>query len=592
VDSWWDDAAVTAAHRRAFLLVIATTALVVGGQLILSLTPYELHRTVTPLSRIVSVVSESIWLLAFVVLTLRQPTSEIWKLYLLWVAVGQVWLLDYLPVEPHGTVSVIVYILGDLWAAVFIHLVVAYPSGRLADRFDRRLVAVSYAVAIGYKIVTLLVGPEECVPACGNPIRILPSEAAWNLFRYSAILLVAVLLVASVFELWRHWRRAGVIGRRSLAPLLVAVPLWCVSVFAGYFADAFLDAWAQDLTHSVNPVSIVQDLYIPVAILIGAYRAQLARAKVAQLAVALGQGVEVGRLRDVLAGALRDPTLVLLFPAPTGDGFVDPSGRPATLPDGTDRTATRVEANGELLAVLVHDPGILEDDPGLLEAVGSVARLALANERLAAQVRAQLEDVRASRARIVDAADAERRRVERDLHDGAQQRLLALAMRLDQARSADALSPALLDEATTELRVAVAEVRDLSRGLHPPILTEAGLGPAIESLAERTPVPVVVDAGDGRFPPPIEAAAYYVVAESLTNVARYASASRVRVGVRAVDGRLEVTVRDDGRGGADAGRGSGLRGLADRVGALGGSIAVDSPPGRGTTITALFPLEA
>ena len=207
--------------------------------------------------------------------------------------------------------------------------------------------------------------------------------------------------------------------------------------------------------------------------------------------------------------------------------------------------------------MLIHDPAVLTEDPGLLEAVGSVARLALANERLAAQVRAQLEEVRASRARIVDAADAERRRVERDLHDGAQQRLLAVTLRLDQARASGELDPALLDEATAELRAAIGEVRDLSRGLHPTILAEAGLGAAIESLAERTPVPVVVEASDQRFPPSVEAAAYFVVAEALTNVARYASASRVVVGIRAIGDDLEVTVTDDGRGAPTRGGGAG-----------------------------------
>jgi signal transduction histidine kinase len=218
--------------------------------------------------------------------------------------------------------------------------------------------------------------------------------------------------------------------------------------------------------------------------------------------------------------------------------------------------------------------------------------MALENERLAAQVRAQLEEVKASRARIVDAADAERRRVERDLHDGAQQRLVALAMRLDLARQSNDASAALLDDATSELRAAVAEVRDLARGLHPPILTEAGLGPALEALAERANVPVTIDAPPRRFPPGVEAAAYFVVSEALTNVARYAAASAVRVEVRADADRLWVSVRDDGRGGADAAGGTGLHGLADRIAALGGRLEVDSPTGAGTTVSAELPLPA
>ncbi len=174
----------------------------------------------------------------------------------------------------------------------------------------------------------------------------------------------------------------------------------------------------------------------------------------------------------------------------------------------------------------------------------------------------------------------------------AQQRLVALAMRLDLARQTAGASAALLDEATTELRAAVAEVRDLARGLHPTILVEAGLGPAIEALAERTSVPVSVEAPARRFPANVEATAYFVVAEALTNVARYAGATMVRVEIRAGGDTLTVAVRDDGHGGADPERGSGLRGLIDRVAALGGHLAIESPPDGGTTVRADLPLPA
>jgi signal transduction histidine kinase len=294
----------------------------------------------------------------------------------------------------------------------------------------------------------------------------------------------------------------------------------------------------------------------------------------------------------VLARALRDPSLQLAFPAPDGEGLVDADGRALPDPTASNRAITRVEHDGELLAVLIDDPDAVAEDPGLAEAVGSVARLALENERLAAQVRAQLEEVRASRQRIVDAADAERRRVERDLHDGAQQRLVALAMRLDLARETTGASSQLLDEATAELRAAVAEVRDLARGLHPPILTEAGLRPAIEALAERAAVPVTIDAPERRYPAPVEAAAYFVINEAITNTTKYAGATAVHVTIEERDGRLTVSIRDDGHGGADPAGGSGLAGLTDRVAALGGRLDVDSPPGGGTTILAELPFPA
>ena len=582
---------MTSTRARVAGFVLAYAAIVAMGQLILRLTPFELHRTVSLDDLWLDVLIEGLWILALVVLMVRQPTSQLWKVVLLWVLFQQIWTLGYLPIEPHVLIELPQYVFGELWAAVFVHLILAYPSGRLVHRFDRRLVTFVYAFAIGIKVVALVVGPEACWPICDNPIRFLPSETLWDIVRFTGLGLIPVVFGAALFELTRHWRAAGPGGRRALWPMLIAAPMFCVFTFAGYFADALLDEAAQDATHTINILGILQALLIPAAILLGAIQSRLARGNVAELAMELGRGVPVGGLQPVLARALRDPSLRIAFPAPSGDGFVDPEGRPAPTP-AADRATTRLERDGDLLAVLIHDPAIELEDPGLVEAVGAVARMGLENERLAAQVRAQLEEVRASRERIVEAADAERRRVERDLHDGAQQRLVALAMRLDLARETTGASAALLDEATAELRAAVAEVRDLARGLHPPILTEAGLGPAIEALAERTSVPVTVDAPARRFPPNIEAAAYFVVAEALTNVARYAGASNVRVEVRADGETLSIAMRDDGLGGADPERGSGLRGLTDRVAALGGRLAIDSPPDGGTTVRADLPLPA
>jgi signal transduction histidine kinase len=216
------------------------------------------------------------------------------------------------------------------------------------------------------------------------------------------------------------------------------------------------------------------------------------------------------------------------------------------------------------------------------------------NVRLDAELQARLEELRDSRARIVEAGYAERRRLERDLHDGAQQRLVALALSLQRVRSRLERDPAaageLLDEATAELAGATEELRELARGIHPPVLTDRGLVPALEALARRAPLPVTVEAADVQpAPPAVEAAAYFVVSEALTNVARHADAETAVVRVTSVDGRLEVAVSDDGKGGADTGAGSGLRGLSDRVAALDGVLDVESRRGAGTTIRALMP---
>jgi signal transduction histidine kinase len=236
--------------------------------------------------------------------------------------------------------------------------------------------------------------------------------------------------------------------------------------------------------------------------------------------------------------------------------------------------------------------GLLRSRIGRAEEVSSA--LTVENEQLTAELQAKVEELRASRHRIVEAGYAERRRVERDLHDGAQQRLMALTMTLRLARErldADPASSAeLLDEAMEELGAATTELREFARGIHPVVLSDRGLGAALSGLAERSPVPVEIAAApEERLPMPVESAAYFVVAESLTNVARYAGAELATVRVERRNGALEVEIRDDGSGGADPDSGTGLRGLADRVAALDGSFAVRSPAGRGTTVEARIP---
>ena len=483
---------MTGQRARLVWATLTFLAFSLGGQLILATTPYELHRVVTIESRAFSLATDLLWLVAMLTLMIRQPTSRLWVIILFWTAVAQVWTIGYLGTDLRLLVEVPQLVFSELWAAAFVHIIVSYPSGRVTPPRERALVIAVYVVAIGFRALSLLFIEGDCVPLCYNPFRVITSETVWDVLRYTGLAIAFGLLLTSLVVLARHWRAAGPASRRVLTPMLVAAPIWCLGTFAGYFADTLLDEAARDATHSVNLIGILQETIIPVAILIGAFQATLARGNVAQLAVELGRGVPVGGLRPILARTLRDPSLELAFTAPDGSGLVDELGRPVAQPDPARRTVTRVEQDGELLALLIDDPQAVVEDPELVEAVGSVARLALANERLAAQVRAQLEEVRASRARIVEAADAERRRVERDLHDGAQQRLTALAVRMDIARETGTLSPELLAEATTELRSAIGEVRDLSRGLHPTILTEAGLAAAIETLAERTTIPVRV----------------------------------------------------------------------------------------------------
>jgi signal transduction histidine kinase len=231
-----------------------------------------------------------------------------------------------------------------------------------------------------------------------------------------------------------------------------------------------------------------------------------------------------------------------------------------------------------------------------VQAAAAAAALALDNERLKADLRARLEELRASRVRLVEAGYAARRRIERDLHDGAQQLLVALSIDLRLLKNrldGDPETLELVQGASEKLTSALAELRELARGIHPAILSERGLGPAVESIADRCPVPIECDLDvRDRLPEPLEAAAYFVVAEALTNVAKYSAASAVHVRLQQGDDELEVEVIDDGVGGASTERGSGLRGLADRVSAVEGTLSVVSPPGEGTRVLARIPFQA
>jgi signal transduction histidine kinase len=268
--------------------------------------------------------------------------------------------------------------------------------------------------------------------------------------------------------------------------------------------------------------------------------------------------------------------------------FVDERGVAITLDrNSPDRAVTLIDPESRPLAALVHDARLLGQRP-LLEAAGSAARLALENARLNAELRAQLSELRASRARIVAAGDAERRRLERDLHDGAQQRLLAVGLALQLLRD-NRGDLQLLAEAETELQAALHDLRELARGIHPAILADKGLPAAIGSLRDRAPLPISIDVPPERYPPAVESAAYFVVSESLANVTKHAQADSATVTIARLDGRVVIQVSDDGCGGADPATGSGLQGLADRVGALDGRFTVLTDPDAGTTIRAEIP---
>ena len=301
-----------------------------------------------------------------------------------------------------------------------------------------------------------------------------------------------------------------------------------------------------------------------------------------------------GPVREMLAESLGDRTLSVAYWLPERRIFVDELGHMVRLPEpGSGRAWTAVERDGRRVAAIIHDAE-LDTGPELVNAAAAGAALAIDNERLKADLRARVEELRVSRVRIVEAGDHARRRIERDLHDGAQQQLVSLSLdlRLLKAKlNGNEAAAASIDELSEKLATALAELRELARGIHPAVLSDHGLGPAIHVLVERAPIAVECDLEDfeGRLPPPVEAAAYFVVAEGLTNVVKYANATSATVGVRRRPGAVEVTVADDGVGGARIDAGSGLRGLSDRVAALEGELSLTSPLGEGTRLAATIP---
>jgi len=500
----------------------------------------------------------------------------------LMAAVGLTLFIPYLELAQWSPAWTTGYLLEALWQALLVQLVLSYPAGRIWSRPALGVVAATYLATLGGQLASAFVVEDP------RNLLLVQADAGFAELVYRAAsalgLLVAVALVVLIIE--RLVRLRGVSLRTSL-PLLVgaalAAPLTGVRLAANAAGDS---AFYDQLATADQLITIL----VPLGFFGGLFWARLRHSAVSSLVVDLRSG-GTETFRDRLARALGDPTLEVVYWLDGQRDYVDADGRPVVLPEPGERAVTQIVAGSAPVAALIHDRALL-DDPDLVESVRATAGLVLENERLAAEVRAQLAEVRASRARIVEAADAERQRLERDLHDGAQQRLVALSLklRLAQSQSHDPESAAALVQAQGDLEQALAELREFARGIHPTLLGEDGLDAAVEALARRASMPVEVEGSVGsRLPANVELAAYFFVSEALTNVAKHAGASVATVRLERVGGRLRVSVADDGVGGADASKGSGLGGLADRLAVIDGRLAVESRPGGGTTIVAEIP---
>jgi signal transduction histidine kinase len=513
------------------------------------------------------------------------------------VLTGFALLARQLRYSHHAALFTIFFLLGDVGYAMVGHVALAYPLGRVRDKLEAVIVRAAYATAVVFPFCVLLFYSgkkrlHQFDPSYRHSLFLVSSNdhVAIRLQEAFVVVFYGGLAVTLIVLIGRRFILATPRGRRILAPLLLAVAwvapraiLESVTTFTGR---------PHGIENSLFWWQVFALMALPIFLVDGLIRLRLAQAGVGDLMVELERAPQQ-RLGDALARALRDRTLEVAFWLPERNEYVDAYGRAMQLPEERDRAVTELTSDGVRIAALIHDRSLLEDQK-LLDAAAAAARLSLENARLHAETRTQLAQVRESRARLVTAADEERRRIERDIHDGAQQRLVALGLQLRTVQrklgaDADPEVTRLLEATVGELQVAVDELRELARGVHPAILTEDGLGAALESLAARTPLPIELEAFDGRLPAPVEAAAYFVASEALANVAKHSHASKASVSARRRNGTVEIVIEDDGVGGARPEQGSGLRGLADRVEALGGHLRIESNTGSGTRIVGEIP---
>ncbi len=634
---------------------------------------------------------------------LRRPSN---RTGMLMVAVGYGVLATSLYEANAAVPYTIGTVFGSVFIAIFLHLLLAYPSGRLLSRWGRTLVVAAYATAVLAPLLDAMFAQEQtCKPhACPDNLVLVSHDHTAHTITTALSTTAAVLLFAGAFWLLvGRWRRATPAMRRQLRPVYLAGGLSVVLLAVGFIVTPF-----SGVGNTIVSVAlIVTFTAVPFLFLAGLLGTTLARsAGVGTIFSAVPERASPGEVQEGLRAALRDPTAEVAYWYEEGEHYVDVDGNRFDLPPDTrSRVVTRLDYADSPVAAIVHDPA-LREEPELLEAITSAARIALERDKLLVEVKAraeryravlqampdlmfrisrdgtyrgfnapnprdllsevvvgrkvhdrlpkrladrfleagqaavdrgtpqmieyeldfsgetrnyearfaasgedeflmivreitdrkrQQEELEASRARIVAAGDAERRKLERNLHDGAQQRLVSLSLSLRLAQGRIRSNPGgaeeLLEASREELTQALEELRELARGIHPAVLTDRGLEAALEALAARAPLPVEIRGASCDLPAQVEAAAYYVVSEALANVTKYAQASAVEVTVERRNGRAVVEVADDGIGGADPLRGSGLRGLADRVASLNGKLDVESPPGSGTCVRAEIPLE-
>jgi signal transduction histidine kinase len=525
----------------------------------------------------------------------RRPDN---RFGVLMTAVGFAFFLGSLTAADGSWLFTIGVLLSSIYLVVFVHMLLAYPDGRIDSPRLRKVLGAGYVLSVVGPLPTLLFADleeEGCVDCPPSAISLGEHDVLFTVFDVLTSALAVVLVGYVLYVLVQRWQAATQPQRRAMAPVLWS-GIALLVMLAGQLTTMAVNG-PEALENATGLLGLVFFALTPYGFLFGLLRSRVVQAgAVSELLRRMGDAPDGTTLRALLSKALGDRSLQVVYWLDESHRWVDAAGHPASLPADDDpaRAWTAVEREGRRVGAIVHDRSLCEDDE-LIRSVAVAAGLSIENERLQAQLRARVEELRRSRARIVEAGTAERRRLERNLHDGAQQRLVALSLTLRLAQGRLHKDPdgaaKLLTGAQDELGRALEELRELARGIHPAVLSDRGLRAALEALAGRSPVPVELEGTPPeRLPPPVEAAAYFVVAEALTNVVKYAGASQARVSVSRGNGHAVVEVADDGVGGADPGRGSGLRGLADRISALDGTLVLSSPEGAGTLLRAEIPV--
>ena len=546
----------------------------------------EQHRLGRPWTYLVSALVPGLVMIGSgLVIWYRRPQNRCWWLL---AASGLAWYVGSFEHAVNRDVALGGFAFGN-WHNLFLGwALLAFPSGRLQHLRDRVVVGVLVALLSVRSLARLFLHVPPDIAGYGVRNRFLPisDDRWWRMVEDAFAWMWSATIVLVFVSVAARWITSSEPGRRMLSPALIGSAILAASVTYEYVVG-----W-NAATPAVTNIRIVYvawwaEAAVAVALAAGLIRLRQTRSAVVDLVAELGHDAPPARLEDALSRALGDASLTLYPWSEAAGSYVNGAGSPVELtvaPPG--RAVTHIESRGERVAVIVHDVALLED-PGLVNAVVAAVRLTIDNEQLQAQLEAQLAETAASRARIVAAGDAERQRIERDLHDGAQQRLvaIALALRLAETRIGGEASPevrAVLSQTVVDLQAAIDELRDLARGIHPAIL-DSGLRAALESIVDRSPTRIRLAVELQSEPPSAVAhTAYFAVSEALTNVVKHANADEVTVRVFQSNGSIRVEVNDDGAGGADTDQGTGLRGVADRIAAVGGTLRLHSPPGAGT----------